>query len=371
MRSSLPALLLVISLASCRSAPNAASQPASSPADDAAALAAIDPYWSRPQNRFEAWVVFWTESQVDDLIRDLSRECSEKCPLSEEQSSSWRQACLAAAQPLVREYQVDLMLYGLLQEAQMGRRQNRERWNYAGSAEFRFDSIVNLSLSQYCDSLLDRHGAEWDKVAGPEQKEATHEYLFGERLGLFNIKKDARNATAEKRRRALDDEVAAFEMQNLRIDPEGPKGLNELSPLEYKPWDLTWHYVVASFVFDHRLAPPQQESAKTILQDCRNQAEALPRPASDEVQRRWKVLVQAYLFPKKSKVSVQEAMREYRRVAEASVRPIHDDMRQRLDALLTSEQRKSKDPPLPKPPWMEFMAIILEDRNNASSQPSP
>lgn len=334
------------------------------PTDDASDVTDFDRYWTEPQNTFETWVAFWTEMQVYETMLGVEQKCSGKCPLSEEQGNAWRKASLVAAQPLVREYQVDLTLNCLWHEVEMSRLRSRVSSRcpvYRGLAEIQLDMAVAMNLMQYSNALLDRQVEEWMALASVEQKEATHDYFFGEKRGLCRTGKNTKNAISEKFRRYLKGELAEHEIFNWRIEPDGPKELSHIAPLECMPWEPTWHFIVARFVFDNRLTPEQQESAKAILEECQKRALALRQFGNDEVTQQWRQLVHAYVFPKNSEITAKQAMRQYRRVTEEPVRTIYEEMLRRLDDLLSEEQRESREPPLPKPSWMEFMAIILED----------
>ena len=119
----------------------------------------------------------------------------------------------------------------------------------------------------------------------------------------------------------------------------------------------------------HRLNAAAQAAARSILEECQARAQRHREGHAGELRRLWKQLVQTYLFPKESKVTLKDAVRQFRRASEAAVRPIYEEMQRRLQGLLTTQQKTAAGPPPPKPRWLELMEIALADEDAPAAGP--
>ncbi len=327
--------------------------------------AEVECAWEAPWTGYERHTELYGVRGINDIIQRLEDNCRASCPMTTRQRESLRSAGRAACERLLRQYQADVMLSGLLEDAFM----SGDRSFDQSPAASQLAAIVGLRLNiELRRTLTELVSKEWKRIATPQQWQATEDDLYHPKYGQLSPKL----YEADSLRRMARGEFTEEDLQRWDIDPRGLRDPRELPVPPGLPWADYWRFMVSRFTHRHRLTPEQQAAAQAILDDCVQRARALRQRDDPEVQRLWKQLLTAYLDPKASQVPLHEALRQYRRVSQEAVRPIYEEMQRRLEAILTTEQKRRAGPPPPPPEWMRLLEIALADDDEppAASRPT-
>lgn len=323
--------------------------------------------WNFPRTDFERRVS--EMASVEPFIETIDICCvyvevgEKKYPITKLQRDELTKVGDAAAIRFIRDAQVDMLLEIYCLRAYDNDPLPPGAFKYESLAEFRIGMKATLAVMRRSYRMTDAIFSRWKQIATPDQWAKIMKYNPNH-WRFFNNK--ARAESFEYAQRQADGKLTEKEFREAKINPNGPRELTlsaipSLSVSSSSVGLETWHFRVAAFVRRYNLTPAQQQAASVILEDSLKKAGEYRQWHDAQLQRLWKQLLNAYLFPEESQVTVKQAMRQFRRTAQAAVRPIYEKMQQRLMGLLTTEQKHNVGPPPPKPKWMELMEIALQD----------